>query len=222
MKKERLVMIGNGMAGVRTIEEILERDLNRYEITIIGEEAYPNYNRIMLSNVLQNKMTTEEIITNPYAWYEENQIDLINHDPALTVDVTAKQVGTQSGKCIHYDKLLMATGSRAFILPIEGSQLEGVIGFRTIDDTNTMLKTAKNYQKATVIGGGLARSRGSSWTARSRHGCHGRPLSRMVDGNAIRQTGRRIIKSRFGKTRHEILNGKSNPVYTGRKTGDRS
>lgn len=155
MKKERLVMIGNGMAGVRTIEEILERDPNRYEITIIGEEAYPNYNRIMLSNVLQNKMTTEEIITNPYAWYEENQIDLINHDPALTVDVTAKQVGTQSGKCIHYDKLLMATGSRAFILPIEGSQLEGVIGFRTIDDTNTMLETAKNYQKATVIGGGL-------------------------------------------------------------------
>lgn len=90
------------MAGVRTIEEILDRDPDRYQITIIGEEQYPNYNRIMLSNVLQKKMTVSEIITNPLEWYEENQIELINHDPAVHMDTTNKKITTQSGK-----KLLM-------------------------------------------------------------------------------------------------------------------
>ncbi|MEO3944695.1 nitrite reductase large subunit NirB [Gorillibacterium sp. CAU 1737] len=155
MTKEKLLLIGNGMAGVRTIEEILDRDAERYELTIIGEESYPNYNRIMLSNVLQNKMTVEEIITNPMQWYEENQIELIHHDPAVDLQPEAKKVITQSGREVHYDKCIIATGSRSFILPVEGSKLEGVIGFRTIDDTLDMLNRAKTYKKAAVIGGGL-------------------------------------------------------------------
>lgn len=155
MMKERLLLIGNGMAGVRTIEEILERDSSKYEITIIGEEKYTNYNRIMLSNVLQNKMTVDEIITNPMQWYEENNIKLVNHDPAVAMDTERKEVTTESGLKLAYDKCIIATGSRAFILPIEGSQLEGVIGFRTIDDTLLMLEQAKKYKRAAVIGGGL-------------------------------------------------------------------
>ncbi|EOH93364.1 nitrite reductase [NAD(P)H], large subunit [Enterococcus haemoperoxidus ATCC BAA-382] len=153
--KEKLVLIGNGMAGVRTIEEILDRDPERYQITIIGEEKYPNYNRIMLSNVLQKKMSVSEIITNPIEWYEENQIKLINHDPAVKMDTDNKKIITQSGKEIFYDKCILATGSRAFILPIEGAQLPGVVGFRTIDDTENMLEASQKYQKAVVIGGGL-------------------------------------------------------------------
>src|SRR5690606_2669274 len=155
MMKERLLLIGNGMAGVRTIEEILERDSSKYEITIIGEEKYTNYNRIMLSNVLQNKMTVDEIITNPMQWYEENNIKLVNHDPAVAMDTERKEVTTESGLKLAYDKCIIATGSRAFILPIEGSQLEGVIGFRTIDDTLLMLEQAKKYKRAAVIGRGL-------------------------------------------------------------------
>lgn len=77
MTKQKLVMIGNGMAGLRTIEEILERSDSQFDITIIGKEPYPNYNRIMLSNILQKKMTVEETIMNPYEWYEENNIQLI-------------------------------------------------------------------------------------------------------------------------------------------------
>lgn len=153
--KERLVVIGNGMAGVRTVEEILDRDPERYEITIIGNEEYPNYNRIMLSNVLQKKMTVDEIITNPLDWYEENQIFLINNNPAVGVDPELKTVTTESGETVPYDKLIMATGSHPFILPIPGADKAGVVAFRTIDDTAEMLAAAAKYKKAVVIGGGL-------------------------------------------------------------------
>lgn len=153
--KERLVVIGNGMAGVRTVEEIIQRDPARYEITIIGAEEYPNYNRIMLSNVLQKKMTVDEIITNPLEWYEENQIALINNDPAVGVDKDAQHVTTESGMVVPFDKLIMATGSHPFILPIPGADKEGVVAFRTIDDTAAMLQASTQYKKAVVIGGGL-------------------------------------------------------------------
>lgn len=153
--KERLVVIGNGMAGVRTVEEILERDPARYDITIIGKEEYPNYNRIMLSNVLQNKMIVDEIITNPYSWYEENQIRLINHDPVTAIDHAQKVVTTKAGISVNYDKLLFATGSHPFILPIPGADLPGVLAFRTIEDTAQMLDASVKYKKAVVIGGGL-------------------------------------------------------------------
>lgn len=153
--KERLVVIGNGMAGVRTVEEILEREPERYEITIIGNEEYPNYNRIMLSNVLQKKMTVEEIITNPLEWYQENHVSLINNDPAVGVDTELKTVTTESGETVPYDKLILATGSHPFILPIPGADKAGVVAFRTIDDTAEMLAAAAKYKKAVVIGGGL-------------------------------------------------------------------
>lgn len=153
--KERLLVIGNGMAGVRTVEEILERDAERYEITIIGNEKYPNYNRIMLSNVLQKKMTVDEIITNPYEWYMENNIALINEDAAVGVSPEMKTVTTESGKVIPYDKLIFATGSHPFILPIPGADKDGVVAFRTIDDTAEMLTASTKYKKAVVIGGGL-------------------------------------------------------------------
>lgn len=153
--KERLVVIGNGMAGVRTVEEIIDRDPLRYDITIIGKEEYPNYNRIMLSNVLQNKMTVEEIITNPLDWYQENQITLINHDPAVGIDPLEKLVTTETGQVVPFDKLIMATGSHPFILPIPGADKAGVVAFRTIDDTAEMLAAAGKYGKAVVIGGGL-------------------------------------------------------------------
>ncbi|MDU1613758.1 MAG: FAD-dependent oxidoreductase, partial [Staphylococcus epidermidis] len=97
MAKQKLVMIGNGMAGLRTIEEILERSQSQFDITIIGKEPYPNYNRIMLSNILQKKMTVEDTIMNPYDWYQENNIELINNDPVEKVDKENKIVTTSKG-----------------------------------------------------------------------------------------------------------------------------
>ena len=155
MTKNKLVMIGNGMAGLRTIEKILDRDPQRFEITIIGKEDYPNYNRIMLSNILQNKMTVEETIMNSYDWYAEHDIKLINNDPVTILDRANKTVITESGQSFEYDQCIIATGSKAFVLPIPGSDLPSVIGWRTIDDTKRMMEIAQTKQKAIVIGGGL-------------------------------------------------------------------
>lgn len=153
--KKKLAMIGNGMAGARCIEEILRRDRERYDVTMIGDEPYPNYNRIMLSPVLQGKTTFEEITINDWDWYQSNDIHLLANERAVAIDREAKQVTTDRGSVVPYDELIIATGSSAFILPVPGHTLDGVIGFRTIDDTKMMLEAAKRYKKAVVIGGGL-------------------------------------------------------------------
>jgi len=153
--KKKLVMIGNGMAGVRTVEEILKRNADIFDITIIGEEPYPNYNRIMLSNVLQGKTTIDDIYINEWSWYQENHIHLLTGEKVIKINREKKEIITDKDQVINYDELIIATGSSAFILPIPGSDLEGVIGFRTIEDTEKMLETAQNYKKAVVIGGGL-------------------------------------------------------------------
>ena len=132
------------MAGLRTIEEILERDDERFDITIIGKEPYPNYNRIMLSNILQNKMSVEETIMNSYDWYDEHNIQLINNDPAIKIDRNNQKVMTESGIEVDYDQCIFATGSKAFVLPIQGSDFPSVIGWRTIDDTKRMMEIAKS------------------------------------------------------------------------------
>ncbi|MGX0238103.1 nitrite reductase large subunit NirB [Staphylococcus hominis] len=155
MAKQKLVMIGNGMAGLRTIEEILERSDSQFDITIIGKEPYPNYNRIMLSNILQKKMTVEETIMNTYDWYKEHHIELIVDDPVEKVDRQSKTVTTSKGITVAYDICIFATGSKAFVLPIPGSELPSVIGWRTIEDTERMIEIAKTKRRAIVIGGGL-------------------------------------------------------------------
>ena len=152
---KKIVMIGNGMAGVRTIEEILKLNNERYEITIFGEEPYPNYNRIKLSNILQGDANFEEIIINPLDWYKENNIQLYTGEAVVTIDVDAKCVISDQGRAVEYDELIIATGSKSFILPIPGADKHGVTGFRDIKDCEMMIKSAGEYQKAVVIGGGL-------------------------------------------------------------------
>lgn len=153
--RSHLVMIGNGMAGARCIEEIIKRNPDLYDITMIGDEPYPNYNRIMLSNVLQGKTTFNEININDWNWYEANQIRLVSNEHVTQIRREEQQVITDKGTIVSYDKLIIATGSSAFILPVPGHDLEGVVGFRTIDDTQAMMDAARQYKKAVVIGGGL-------------------------------------------------------------------
>ena len=155
MMKRKLVMIGNGMAGVRCMEEILKRNREAFDITIVGDEPYPNYNRIMLSHVLQGKTEIKDININDWKWYEDNDITLFTGEKVTEIDPEEKEIKTDKGSVISYDELIIATGSSAFILPVNGSELEGVIGFRTIQDTEFMIETADRYQKAVVIGGGL-------------------------------------------------------------------
>ena len=155
MKKMKLVMVGNGMAGVRTLEELLKIAPDLYDITVFGAEPHPNYNRIALSPVLAGEQTLEEIILNPVSWYEENGITLHLGKKVIDIDRSRRIVRAEDGTEAEYDRLLLATGSNPFILPVPGKDLEGVIAYRDIADTNTMIETAKSFKHAVVIGGGL-------------------------------------------------------------------
>jgi nitrite reductase (NADH) large subunit len=155
MKKMKLVMIGNGMAGVRTLEELLKLAPHGYDITVFGAEPHPNYNRILLSPVLAGEQTLDEIILNPLAWYAEHGITLHLSKKVVAVDRIAKCVTAEDGTTAAYDHLIIATGSNPFILPVPGKELAGVIAYRDIADTNFMIETAKTHQHAVVIGGGL-------------------------------------------------------------------
>ena len=155
MTKERLVMIGNGMAGVRTLEELLKLTPEQYEITVFGAEPHPNYNRIMLSPVLAGEKTLDDIVLNGRDWYEDNGIRLITGDPVVSIDRVQRKVVTAAGVEADYDRLLITTGSNPFIIPVPGHDKQGVIGFRDIADVDTMLEAARNGKSAVVIGGGL-------------------------------------------------------------------
>ncbi|CAM4407964.1 nitrite reductase large subunit NirB [Paenibacillus alkaliterrae] len=155
MERKRLVVIGNGMAGVKCVEEIYKLDSQRFHITIFGNEPRPNYNRILLSKVLQGDSAIEDIIINDWSWYEEKGIRLFTGETVVRIQTGSKYVETLSGLRAEYDSLIIATGSSAFIPSIIGVQKSGVISFRNIDDCNTMMDYAKKYRKAAVIGGGL-------------------------------------------------------------------
>lgn len=152
--KEKLVVIGNGMAGISTVEQILKLT-SKFEITVFGSEPHPNYNRIMLSYVLEGSKTIDDIILNDLNWYRDNGITLHTGTAVARIDKETKQVVTEDGERVPYDKVLIATGSTSFILPIPGSDKEGVVGFRDISDCEQMIQAAKSYRKAAVIGGGL-------------------------------------------------------------------
>ncbi|HJV44243.1 MAG TPA: nitrite reductase large subunit NirB [Bacillota bacterium] len=155
MAKKKLVLVGNGMAGVRCIEDILKLAPDKYEITIFGSELHPNYNRISLSSVLAGDADMKDIILNDWDWYNENHITLYSGQTVDKIDPVKKWVRSSSGLVVSYDELILATGSLPFMLPLPGANKEGVIAFRDIKDCQTMVETSKKYKKAIVIGGGL-------------------------------------------------------------------
>ena len=155
MKKSSLVMVGNGMAGVRTLEELLKIAPDLYDITVFGAEPHPNYNRILLSPVLAGEQTLDEIVLNSWDWYKDNNITLHAGKKVVEVDRIKRIVKAEDGTEVEYDRLLLCTGSNPFILPIPGKDLEGVIAYRDIADTNAMIDASVKYKKAVVIGGGL-------------------------------------------------------------------
>ena len=153
--RQRLVVVGNGMAGMRTVEELLKLAPDLYDITVFGAEPHGNYNRILLSPVLAGEKTVADIMLNTREWYEQNGIELLAGDPVVAIDRPRRLVRSASGREVRYDRLLLATGSKPFILPVPGHQLDGVIAFRDIQDVEIMLHAASNHRHAVVIGGGL-------------------------------------------------------------------
>jgi nitrite reductase (NADH) large subunit len=162
MTKRRLVVVGNGMAGARAVEEVLARGgAELFDITMFGAEKYGNYNRILLSNILSGVQDSSEIFINPVSWYEENGVTLHLGAAVTDIDRASRKVRAENGVTACYDVLLVATGSRAFIPPLDGlnrpdGQIKaGVYGFRTIDDCDGIVATARASRNAAVIGGGL-------------------------------------------------------------------
>jgi nitrite reductase (NADH) large subunit len=153
---EKLVLIGNGMAGVRTLEELLKLAPQQYDITVFGSEPYGNYNRILLSPVLAGEKSIDEIMLNDEQWYQDNGITLHKGKCVDEVNRAQRIVRASDGTEAHYDRLIIATGSNPFIIPVPGNELDGVLSFRDIADVDRMLAAAGNEQgKAVVIGGGL-------------------------------------------------------------------
>ncbi|SFG35155.1 assimilatory nitrate reductase (NADH) beta subunit [Duganella sp. CF458] len=153
--KPALVVVGNGMAGMRTVEELLKLAPDMYDITVFGAEPHGNYNRILLSPVLAGEKTVDDIMLNTREWYQQNRITLHAGDPVEFIDRKRRLVRARSGLEVRYDRLLLATGSRPFIIPVPGHELPGVLAFRDIQDVESMLDAARNHRHAVVIGGGL-------------------------------------------------------------------
>ena len=165
---QELVVVGNGMAGARAVEEILTRGGGEtFRITMFGDEPHGNYNRILLSELLargadpDGQLLEEDLFLNPWEWYRENGITLHAGVRVVRVDRFAHRVYADDGSIVRYDKLVLATGSRSFFPPTEGLWADnktltpGVFGFRTLHDTMAMMRYARGKQRAAVIGGGL-------------------------------------------------------------------
>jgi nitrite reductase (NADH) large subunit len=153
--KPSLVVIGNGMAGMRTVEELHQLAPDMYDITVFGAEPHGNYNRILLSPVLAGEKSMDDIMLNTREWYVQHGITLHAGDPVEHIDRRRRIVRAKSGLEVRYDRLLIATGSKPFIIPVPGHQLSGVLAFRDIQDVEQMLAMARNHRHAVVIGGGL-------------------------------------------------------------------
>ena len=154
-RKQHLVVVGNGMAAMRTVEELLKVAPELYEITVFGSEPHGNYNRIMLSPVLSGEKPVEEIILNTKEWYARHGIILHAGDPVVSIDRRNRTVLAESGYECRYDRVLLATGSNPVIIPVPGHKLPGVVTFRDLSDVDAMLQAAKSGKNAVVIGGGL-------------------------------------------------------------------
>ncbi len=191
--KQKLVVIGNGMAGARAVGGgPRPRDKDRFDIVMFGDEPYGNYNRILLSNILSGAQDTSEIFINPLAWYEENGIKLHAGAPVDEIDRAAKVVRSETASARRYDKLLIATGSRAFIPPMagingpDGKLKPGVFGFRTIDDCNAIVLKAKESRRAVGDRRRAARPRGGARAPQPRLRGPRRAPRRASHGDAAR------------------------------------
>ena len=159
-RDEHLVIIGNGMAGHRLLESLLDKQARPSRITVIGEERAPAYNRILLSPLLAGEMEREALTLRDTDWYAEQGIELVLGERVMEIDRQAQRITTSGGRRVTYDRLVLATGSRPAMPPIPGLDLPGVHVFRDLDDAAALVEcsralAAEGGGRAVVIGGGL-------------------------------------------------------------------
>jgi nitrite reductase (NADH) large subunit len=155
MARQRLVVVGNGMAGLRLLEELVRRASDRFDITVVGAELHPAYNRVLLSPLLAGEIGPADVALRPAGWYAENGITLLTGDPAVAIAREERQVRLASGRVLPFDALVLATGSKPIRLTMPGDDLEGVTTFRTLQDAEALQTAAAAEAPVVVIGGGL-------------------------------------------------------------------
>src|SRR5262245_770038 len=155
MARQRLLIVGNGMASLRFLEEIIERAPGRFDITVVGAEPVAAYNRVLLSAVLAGEAAVADVVLRPVRWYAEHKIELITGQTAEVLDSRARCIGLQNGRTIAFDILVLATGSDPITLAVPGCSLKGVATFRSLNDIATLERFAGAARPAVVIGGGL-------------------------------------------------------------------
>ncbi|MBD3817223.1 MAG: NAD(P)/FAD-dependent oxidoreductase, partial [Halothiobacillus sp.] len=162
---QKLIVIGAGMAGMRFLEELLKQTSPEehasgqveplYEIDVFNQEPVGGYNRIMLSPVLAGEKSLNDILTHNETWFSNRGVRLHAGKEVSNIDLAGKRLTTFCGETYYYDKLVIATGSKPFMLPIPGVELPGVVSFRDIRDVESMIDAAQTGKRAVVIGGGL-------------------------------------------------------------------
>ncbi len=215
--KERLIVIGNGMAGMRTVEELLKLAPDLYDITVFGEEPHGNYNRILLSPVLGGELSFEETLLHRPEWYAENGITLRSGTRVEKIDRRRRVVVAADGSETPYDRMLLATGSRPVILPVAGHGLPGVIGFRTIADVETMIDASQRFHHAVVIGGGLLGLEAAAGLLK--HGMKVRVvhLAETLMERQLDETAGRMLQENLESRGVEFLMGAKTREIIGRK-----
>jgi NAD(P)H-dependent nitrite reductase small subunit len=154
-RRRRLIVVGNGMAGMRAVEDVLNIAPDLYDIEVFGAEPHGNYNRILLSPLLAGEKKIDEIMLHSPQWYHERGVVLHLNDPVVAIDRRNKRVTSSRGINSSYDRLLLATGSTPVVIPVPGNTLPGVVTFRDIKDVDAMLHASRAHSHAVVIGGGL-------------------------------------------------------------------
>jgi nitrite reductase [NAD(P)H] large subunit len=153
--RERLLVVGNGMAGLRLLEEVLALAPGRFDIAVVGAEPEPAYNRVLLSSLLAGEIGADDVQMRPRAWYAEHGIALRTGQPAVALDAAARKIVLRDGEVVPFDSCVLATGSEPIQLALPGNTVTGVTTFRTLADVGYLAAAAARRVPAVVIGGGL-------------------------------------------------------------------
>lgn len=215
MSRQRLVVVGNGMAGMACLDAILGYEPD-FEVTVLSEEPYCNYNRILLSSVLQGDKQLEDIYINTHEWYKQHGIDLRLGVAAVDIDTKNKTVTTSKGEIMPYDRLLLAMGSDPFIPPIDGVKKQGVYTFRNMDDARFILEQANERPgKAVVIGGGLLGLEAAYGLMKNKMSVTVVHLADRLMERQLDETGGLFLKREIEKMGIEVLLEKSTTRFMG-------
>ncbi len=218
--RKKLVVLGNGMAAGRVLEELFARAPDRYDVTIFGAEPRVNYDRIMLSPVLAGEKAFDDIIVHDDAWYAQHKIDLRKGEPIVAIDRAQRTVRTEAGKVVSYDTLIIATGSKPILIPVPGAELPGVVTFRDLDDVDAMLAAAARGGNAVVIGGGLLGLEAAAGLADQGHEDDGRAPDADLDGAPARSERRVSPAARDREARHRDPHRRQHPGDHRRRGGE--